>query len=132
MLARLTITTPRREVLVEVTEAVAEVVRNAGVASGVCYVFVPHTTAGVTLSEAADPAVSTDTINYLAELIPREGLWLHAEGNADAHIKASLYGHSAIVPIEDGELVLGNWQGIYLAEFDGPRPRSVLVKIIAG
>jgi len=132
VLTRLTVPTRRREVLEEVTDRVAEVVRGSGVQEGICYVVVPHTTAGVTINEAADPAVAADVLSYLGELIPRQGEWLHAEGNSDAHIKSALVGHSAVVPIEGGELVLGTWQGIYLAEFDGPRARTVLVKIMPG
>ena len=132
MLTRLTVATRRREVLEEVTERVAEAVRNSGVQEGICYVVVPHTTAGVTVNEAADPAVATDILSYLGELVPRQGEWLHGEGNSDAHIKAAMLGHSAVVPIEGGELVMGTWQGIYLAEFDGPRARTLLVKIMAG
>jgi secondary thiamine-phosphate synthase enzyme len=132
MLTRMTVATPRRETLEEITERVVEVVRASGVREGVCHVIVPHTTAGVTVNEAADPAVVADALNYMAELVPREGMWLHAEGNSDAHIKAALVGHSAAVAIEDGELVLGTWQGIFLAEFDGPRARTVLVKVMAG
>ncbi|HZQ97385.1 MAG TPA: secondary thiamine-phosphate synthase enzyme YjbQ [Chloroflexota bacterium] len=128
----MTVPTRRREVLEEVTDRVAEVVRGSGVQEGICYVVVPHTTAGVTINEAADPAVAADVLSYLGELIPRQGEWLHAEGNSDAHIKSALVGHSAVVPIEGGELVLGTWQGIYLAEFDGPRARTVLVKIMPG
>ena len=132
MLTRMTVATRRRETLEEITERVVEVVRASGVRDGVCHVILPHTTAGITVNEAADPAVAADALNYLAELVPREGMWLHAEGNSDAHIKAALVGHSAAVPIEDGELVLGTWQGIFLAEFDGPRARTVLVKVMAG
>ena len=132
MLTRLTVATPRRETLEEITERVADVVAASGVGEGICYVIVPHTTAGVTVNEAADPTVVADVLGYMAELVPRDGMWLHAEGNSDAHIKAAMVGHSAVIPIEGGELVLGTWQGIYLAEFDGPRPRTVLVKIMAG
>ena len=132
MLVRLTVPTKRRSQLEDVTERVQQVVNNSGVGEGICYVIVPHTTAGVTVNEAADPAVVHDMLNYLDELVPSEAGFLHAEGNSDAHIKAALVGHSAVVPIEGGELVLGTWQGIYLAEFDGPRPRSVLVKVVAG
>ena len=132
MLTRLTVPTRRREQLEDVTDRVVEVLRASGVQEGICYVIVPHTTAGVTVNEAADPAVASDMTGYFAELVPREGEWLHAEGNSDAHVKAAMVGHSAVVPIEAGELVLGTWQGIYLAEFDGPRPRTVLVKIMAG
>ena len=132
MLTRLTVATPRREALEDITERVADVVAATGVAAGICYVIIPHTTAGLTVNEAADPAVVTDMLSYFSELVPRQGIWLHAEGNSDAHIKAAMVGHSAIIPIENGELVLGTWQGIFVAEFDGPRPRSVLVKVIAG
>jgi secondary thiamine-phosphate synthase enzyme len=132
MLTRLTVPTRRREVLEDVTERVVEALHASGVQEGVCYVICPHTTAGVTINEAADPAVATDVIGYLAELVPHQGEWLHSEGNSDAHIKAAMLGHSVVVPIETGELVLGTWQGIYLAEFDGPRARTVFVKIMAG
>ena len=132
MLTRLTVATPRRETLEEITERVADVVAATGVAEGICYVIVPHTTAGVTVNEAADPTVVADVLGYMSELVPRDGMWLHAEGNSDAHIKAAMVGHSAVIPIEGGELVLGTWQGIFVAEFDGPRPRTVLVKVIPG
>ena len=132
MLVRLTVPTKRRSQLEDVTERVQQVVAGSGVEEGLCYVMVPHTTAGVTVNEAADPAVVHDMLNYLDELVPNEASFLHAEGNSDAHIKAALVGHSAVVPIEGGELVLGTWQGIYLAEFDGPRARTVMVKVIAG
>ena len=132
MLTRLTVATPRRETLEEITERVADVVTASGVREGICYVILPHTTAGITVNEAADPTVVADVLGYMSELVPRDGMWLHAEGNSDAHIKAAMVGHSAIIPVEDGELVLGTWQGIFVAEFDGPRPRTVLVKVIAG
>jgi secondary thiamine-phosphate synthase enzyme len=132
LLVRLTVPTRRRSQLEDVTERVQQVVANSGVADGICYVVVPHTTAGVTINEAADPAVVHDMLNYFDELVPPDASFLHAEGNSDAHIKAAMVGHSAVVPIESGELVLGTWQGIYLAEFDGPRPRTLLVKIMAG
>ena len=132
MLVRLTVPTKRRSQLEDVTERVQQVVANSGVGEGICYVIVPHTTAGVTINEAADPAVVHDMLNYLDELVPSEANYLHAEGNSDAHIKAAMVGDSAVVPIEGGELVLGTWQGIYLAEFDGPRPRTLLVKVMAG
>jgi secondary thiamine-phosphate synthase enzyme len=132
LLVRLTVPTKRRSQLEDVTERVQQVVASSGVDEGICYVVVPHTTAGVTVNEAADPAVVHDMLNYLDELVPTDASFLHAEGNSDAHIKAALVGHSAVVPIEGGELVLGTWQGIYLAEFDGPRPRTVMVKVVAG
>jgi secondary thiamine-phosphate synthase enzyme len=132
LLVRLTVPTRRRSQLEDVTERVQQVVASSGVAEGICYVVVPHTTAGVTINEAADPAVVHDMLNYFDELVPPDASFLHAEGNSDAHIKAAMVGHSAVVPIESGELVLGTWQGIYLAEFDGPRPRTLLVKVMPG
>jgi len=132
MLVRVTVPTKRRSQLEDITEHVVQAVANSGVREGVAYVMVPHTTAGVAINEAADPTVVTDMLHYFDELVPRDAGYLHAEGNSDAHIKAAMVGHSAVVPIADGELVLGTWQGIYLAEFDGPRPRTVLVKVIAG
>lgn len=132
MLVRVTVPTKRRGQLEDITEHVVQAVANSGVREGVAYVMVPHTTAGVTINEAADPTVVTDMLHYFDELVPRDAGYLHAEGNSDAHIKAAMVGHSAVVPVADGELVLGTWQGIYLAEFDGPRPRTVLVKVIAG
>ena len=92
---------------------------------GILYVYVPHTTAGVTINEGADPSVAQDLIAGLARLVPRDAGYRHAEGNSDAHIKTSLIGSHVVVPVEDGKLLLGTWQSIYLAEFDGPRTRKV-------
>jgi secondary thiamine-phosphate synthase enzyme len=117
--------TPRRECFIEITEAVSGAVANAGAREGLCTVFVPHTTAGVTINENADPDVERDIIAFLSESVPRNWPYRHREGNSDAHIKASLMGSSVQVPVASGRLVLGTWQGIYFAEFDGPRHRSV-------
>ena len=97
--------------------------------SGTCHVYVPHTTAGLTINENADPDVARDILADLARLVPAEGDYRHAEGNSDAHIKASLVGFSAMVPVVDGRPALGTWQGVYLCEFDGPRRRRVLVGV---
>jgi secondary thiamine-phosphate synthase enzyme len=132
MLIRLNVATRRRNQLEDVTELVAGAVAQSGVAEGICYVIVPHTTAAVTVNESADPAVVHDMLTYFEELVPRDVSFLHAEGNSDAHIKAAMLGHSAVVPIHGGALVLGTWQGIFLAEFDGPRARNLLVKILGG
>jgi secondary thiamine-phosphate synthase enzyme len=121
--------TSSRVQLVDVTSRVAEELSHNKVKSGVCYLYVPHTTAGVTINENADPDVVTDIINGLEKLVPSSGNYLHAEGNSDAHIKASLVGFSGIVPVIDGKLALGTWQGIYFCEFDGPRRRKMLVGI---
>lgn len=95
-------------------------------------VYIPHTTAGVTINEAADPAVAADILACLEKLVPRGGSYRHREGNADAHIKAGIVGFSAAVPVTGGDLELGTWQGIFLCEFDGPRRRKVRVQVMSG
>lgn len=118
-----------REVLIDVTRQVAAAIRASGVNSGICAIFVPHTTAAVTVNENADPDVPRDLIHALARAIPNEGFF-HGEGNSDAHAKASLVGNSETILVEDGAPVLGTWQGIFFCEFDGPRTRQVWVKVI--
>jgi secondary thiamine-phosphate synthase enzyme len=115
----------------EITAKVREVVKESGVASGICVVYVPHTTAGVMINEHADPDVVDDIAAQLEEIAPQQGKYKHGEGNAAAHIKAALIGSSVTLLINYGELALGTWQGIFFGEFDGPRNRQVLVKIIA-
>src|SRR5512144_857379 len=119
-LAPLHVRTRAAHELVDVTEEVRAAVRASRVRDGILVVFVPHTTAGVTIQENADPDVQRDLLLALERMVPRDAGWRHAEGNADAHVKASLVGSSQLVPVEAGELVLGTWQGIYLCEFDGP------------
>jgi secondary thiamine-phosphate synthase enzyme len=124
-----TVTSHAREEMVDITERVAGCVREAGIGDGVCTVFVPHTTAAVTINENADPAVAHDMLSALAALVPRDRGYTHAEGNSDAHLKASLIGNSTAVLVEDGRLMLGVWQAVYLCEFDGPRHREVWVRV---
>lgn len=114
------------EGFVDITRKVEAALQEAGVQSGVCLIFVPHTTAGITINENADPDVVTDMLAGLDNIVPRLD-YRHAEGNSPAHIKASLLGSSVTVPVRDGRLYLGTWQGIYLCEFDGPRRRTVAV-----
>ena len=114
----------------EITEEVRRAVQASRVNDGVCYVFVPHTTAGVTVNEHADPSVMRDILAHLAVLAPEDGPYTHGEGNAAAHIKASLIGSHLVLLVRSGEPVLGTWQGIFLGEFDGPRHRKVLVKVV--
>ena len=121
--------TPKREVLVNITSEVSKIVRDSGAKEGVCRIFIPHTTAGITINENADPAVMKDIINYLGSLIPQSARFSHMEGNSDAHIKSSLTGPSLDVIIHNGRLVLGTWQGLMFAEYDGPRNRKVFVQI---
>jgi secondary thiamine-phosphate synthase enzyme len=123
------VSTGSRNQFVEITGRVADVVEKSGVQSGTCHVYVPHTTAGLTINENADPDVARDILADLARLVPAEGDYRHAEGNSDAHIKASLVGFSAMVPVVDGRPALGTWQGVYLCEFDGARRRRVLVGV---
>ncbi len=121
----LTVKTPARECFVDVTDEAAHHVAEAGVREGLLTLFVPHTTAAVTINENADPDVRRDMVAFLAELVPRHHDFRHTEGNSDAHVKASLLGASVSIPISGGRLVLGTWQGIYYAEFDGPRTRKL-------
>jgi secondary thiamine-phosphate synthase enzyme len=118
--------------MIDVTDRVRDVVRDAGIEAGYVICYVPHTTAGITIQENADPDVVHDFLYKLQQLVPHEDRgFLHGEGNSDAHIKASLTGLSQIVLVEDGRLVLGTWQGIYFCEYDGPRQRKLLVKTVS-
>jgi len=118
--------------LINVTEEVQKEVRESGVKDGICYLFVPHTTAAVTINEGADPTVQRDILQTVNRLIPKDLNYAHREGNSDAHIKSSIVGVSAIVFVENGELMLGTWQSVYFCEFDGPRYRRLAMKIIKG
>ena len=115
----------------DITPQVQELVSSSGVESGVCYILVPHTTAAVTVNEHADPSVVEDILAHLEVMVPRHKNYRHGEGNSPAHIKASLMGSSEVILIDGGRLFLGTWQGIFFCEFDGPRNRNLLVKIIA-
>jgi secondary thiamine-phosphate synthase enzyme len=126
----ISVPTERRTQLLDVTAAVARLVKDAGVQSGVCYLYVPHTTAGVLINESDDPDVAADIEAALARLVPRDAGYRHAEGNSDSHIKTALVGTSATIFISNGELDLGRWQGIFFCEFDGPRQRRLRVKIV--
>jgi secondary thiamine-phosphate synthase enzyme len=114
----------------DITRSVQEAVEKAGVEDGICIIFVPHTTAGVTINENADPSVVEDMITELNKIVPFQDQYRHMEGNSPAHIKASLVGCSQVVFVKSGKLVLGTWQGIFFCEFDGPRNREVQVKVI--
>jgi len=125
------VTTHRRAQLVDITDRVAEAVARSQVTDGACIVFVPHTTAGVTINEGADPDVAADIESHLAELVPKEAAFEHAEGNSDSHIKTLLVGPSCTAPVRGGRLALGQWQAIFLCEWDGPRTRRVEVGVSA-
>ena len=127
---KLTIHTRHRDDMVDLTRRVAEVVRGSAVERGLCVVFVPHTTAGVTINENADPDVTADIVAALDRIVPWHGPYKHCEGNSAAHVKASMMGSSVTIPIEDGAIQLGTWQGIFLCEYDGPRTRHAWVSLV--
>jgi len=130
MTIQLSVSTRKRAEFVDITADVQRAVRDSGVKSGTCIVSVSHTTAGITINENADPDVCRDIIAQLERMVPRQGGYHHLEGNADAHIKATLIGFSVTLPVEEKALVLGTWQGIFFCEFDGPRSRRVYVKVV--
>ncbi len=131
MLRYINVRSSQRSEFIDITEKINEVIKETGVLSGICYVYVPHTTAAVTINEGADPSVHRDIQNALTRLVPQEMNYSHREGNADAHIKSSIIGTSQLVIIDEGRLVLGTWQAVYFCEFDGPRHRRVTLKLIA-
>ena len=124
--------TTTRDETIDITSLVRQVVKKLGVDAGICYVYCPHTTAGLTLQENSDPDVKKDLLAQLARMVPRDAGFVHSEDNSDAHIKGSLVGSSLSIPIEKGKLLLGTWQAVFFCEFNGPRTRKVLVKVIAG
>lgn len=130
MLQEIEVRTRAHTCFEEITGRVSQLVRDSGVQNGVCHLYVPHTTAGLTINENADPSVVEDILMELDKRVPWRDGYRHIEGNSAAHIKASLLGFSQTLIIAGGRLLLGTWQGIYLAEFDGPRQRRVLVKIV--
>ncbi|MEW5761747.1 MAG: secondary thiamine-phosphate synthase enzyme YjbQ [Bacillota bacterium] len=130
MIRILEIRTGARTQMLDVTAGVKEAVAASGVQEGLCIIYVPHTTAAVTINEGADPSVAEDILNRLAQLAPVDAPYHHREGNADAHIKAALLGPSQVVPVKDGRLVLGSWQSVFFCEFDGPRRRRLVVQVV--
>ena len=125
----ITVKTRSRTEMVDITASVQKEVSKTGITDGICLVYVPHTTAGITINEGADPAVCQDITAKLNELVPPNAGYRHMEGNADSHIKASLMGSSVSLLIEKGRLVLGTWQKIFFCEFDGPRSRRVYLTV---
>jgi secondary thiamine-phosphate synthase enzyme len=124
--------THAQDELVDITPSVLNIVKDSQVKNGVCFIYVPHTTAGITINENADPSVKSDLLMALREIVPDSLPYRHMEGNSPGHVKSTLVGCSASILINDGTLVLGTWQGIFFCEFDGPRSRKVLVKISPG
>jgi secondary thiamine-phosphate synthase enzyme len=132
MMDVLRVRTQRRTQLVDLTDQVSRAVAKAGIVSGVCYVYVPHTTAGVMINEHFDPDVAGDLEGVFDRLVPHAGPYRHAEGNSDSHAKAAMTGTSQVIFVEEGKLALGQWQGVFFCEFDGPRERKIWVKVMAG
>ncbi len=126
----LSVKTRERTELVDVTSEIHQLVKKSGIDQGFCMVYVPHTTAGVTINECADPSVKSDIVMVLNQMVPWEANYRHLEGNSPAHVKATLVGPSELIAIEKGRLVLGTWQGIFFCEFDGPRNRKLHVRIV--
>ena len=132
MLSEITVRTRAKTELIDITSDVADTVASCGVQEGLCTVTVPHTTAGVTVNEAADPTVARDILMELNKVVPLQDGYRHMEGNSAAHIKSTLVGASCQVPVSRGALALGTWQGIFFCEFDGPRNRRVRVSVTPG
>jgi len=132
MLKEFRISTNKKQELIDITDRIKKIVKDSGVKNGICIVYVPHATAGILINEDYDASVCNDIINKLEQIIPQRDVYEHnrIDDNAHAHIKASIIGPSETIIIQNNELVLGTWQGIALAEFDGPKTRTVLVKII--
>jgi len=127
----LTVKTKSRTELIDITSDVQKTVRSSSVTDGLCMLYVPHTTAAITINESADPSVKADILMILNEIVPWEAKYRHLEGNSPAHVKSTLVGASELVAIENGRLVLGTWQGIFFCEFDGPRTRKVHISILS-
>lgn len=127
---RMSVKTNKRVEMIDITAELQSIVGRRGLASGVCVVFCPHTTAGLTINENADPDVRSDMVSIVNKIVPAENGYKHAEGNSDSHMKASLFGPSLSVIVENGSLQLGRWQAVYLCEADGPRSREVWVKTV--
>jgi secondary thiamine-phosphate synthase enzyme len=131
MLETVQVNTPDHAVMVDVTDLVARKIQDSGVKSGVCFIYIPHTTAGITVNEGADPAVMDDFLSTLDRLVPWKSNYRHSEGNAAAHIKSILVGGSVHIIIDNGRLILGTWERIFLCEFDGPRTRKIRIKMVS-
>ena len=127
-----TVKSKKQTELIDITSNIQDIIRSADIGEGVCMIYVPHTTAAITINESADPSVKTDILMILNEVIPWKAPYRHLEGNSPAHIKSTLVGPSELIAIENGRLVLGTWQGIFFCEFDGPRTRKVHVRLLKG
>ncbi|MCF8051085.1 MAG: secondary thiamine-phosphate synthase enzyme YjbQ [Desulfobacterales bacterium] len=127
----LSVKTTGRTEMIDITEEVHNAVRSSGLEDGLCMIYVPHTTAAVTINESADPSVAKDLLMVLNQIVPWDAPYQHAEGNSPAHVKTTLVGSSELVSVQQGRLVLGTWQGIFFCEFDGPRSRKAHVRFLS-
>jgi len=130
MIREITVATHSRTELIILDREVQTIIHESGIQEGMCYIWVPHTTAGLTINENADPSVVRDILYKTGKLIPQQDSYQHMEGNSDAHIKSSLFGPSLSLIVTGGKLILGTWQSIYFCEFDGPRRRRVIIKVL--
>lgn len=130
MFKQISVRTTSRSQFVDITDEVTDAIRDASIKDGICVLFVPHTTAAVTINEGADPSVARDILSKISSLVPVSDNYSHSEGNSDAHIKSSIISCSATIIIDGGQPVLGTWQSIYFCEFDGPRSRKIYLKIL--
>lgn len=127
---KIDIRSSKRKEMIDITESISSVVERSGIKSGICFIFVPHTTCGITINENADPSVKHDILSFLCKTVPEDSKYTHTEGNSDAHIQATIVGQTLSLIIENDKIQIGTWQGIFLCEFDGPRTRSIWIKII--
>lgn len=131
MIQKFQVKSSKQTEFIDISREVREIVKKSGIKDGLCIIFIPHTTAAITINENADPSVVKDIIMQLNKIVPSEDRYQHLEGNSPAHIKATLIGSSKAIFIDSGQLVLGTWQGIFLCEFDGPRVRTIYIKLIS-
>ncbi len=132
MLQELSFSSSKKQEMIDLTKEVQEFVHISGIGEGLCVIYCPHTTAGITINENADSDVKEDILKTLSKLIPEKDNYKHSEGNSDGHIKSSLLGNEKSIIIKDGSLLIGTWQGIYFFEGDGPRDRKIYIKILKG
>ncbi|MCL2792755.1 MAG: secondary thiamine-phosphate synthase enzyme YjbQ [Spirochaetaceae bacterium] len=130
ILNRINIKTEKRAEFTDITTTIKKIIVSENFTDGLCSVFVPHTTAGITINESADPDVVKDILGHLDKKVPHNNDYLHIEGNSAAHIKTLITGSSVTIPVKDGKLVLGTWQGIFFCEYDGPRSRSYFISLV--
>ncbi len=130
MIEKINVKTDHRNQLIDISPDIKKIIMQKGLKSGTVHIFCPHTTAAVTINENCDPSVAEDIIDILNKIVPASNKYRHSEGNADAHVKASVIGSSRTIFIENGQIMFGSWQGIFLCEFDGPRRREIWLKLI--